>query len=754
MEVEKALEFGSPGKRWRDAIDKAGKWQAPWEDRGKKVVDRYRDEREHDTESKKFNILWSNVQTMQGVVYNKPPKPQVSRRYKQKDDIGKNAALVLERALAFSVEAYDFDALMRHAVEDYLLPGRAVARVKYVPRYGDPRGEEGEAFSPVEYEEAQCEYHFWQDFRHGPGRCWEDVGWVAFRHYPDRSELERWFGKKLASQIKLDHSKTEGGENQEQFKKAQIWEIWSKSEQKVHWLAYADSRVVLSTPPKLSLHGFFPCPKPLYSLVTNDSLLPVPDYTEYQDQARELDELSERIGILVKALRVVGIYAGEHKMEIAQLFNTVAENQMIPVDSWAAYADKGGLRGAIEWVPIEQVIRVVTGLYEARDRTKQELYEITGLSDILRGASNPNETATAQRIKGQFGSMRLQDRQVLVAQFARDLLRLKAEVICEEFQVETLMAMTGLEFDPQMWAQIMDLLRNDPLRTFKIDIETESTLQADEEADKAARNEFLQSMTGFLQVAAPMAEDEDLKPVMAEMVMFAVRGYKAGRELEEVFETAMENLTATDEDLTPEEQAEQEQARQLEQAQQELAMRKEVAAVTSLEADNALKQIEGQERQLGMQKLQMEMQLLPLDGAKTQAETQNIQADTAKTAGEAQQAMQPAPVETDPVEREMGRAERLLSLQKSRKDYDASVVDLAERQQALKAQNKAAGPKAIKMVRDPDTGTLRGEITDANGETTFAEVSRDENGDLSGTVGSDLKYNPLTGDIGADDRNS
>jgi hypothetical protein len=35
------------------------------------------------------------------------------------------------------------------------------------------------------------------------------------------------------------------------------------------------------------------------------------------------------------------------------------------------------------------------------------IYEVTGISDIVRGQGNAQETATAQEIKSQWGSLRI-----------------------------------------------------------------------------------------------------------------------------------------------------------------------------------------------------------------------------------------------------------------------------------------------------------------------------------------------------------
>ncbi|MBL4680866.1 MAG: hypothetical protein JKY88_09105 [Pseudomonadales bacterium] len=728
--AEDSSDYDNLAKQWHEAIGLSGKRQKVWEHKGKMVVDRYRDDRPEADTSKKFNILWSNVETLKPSLYSQQPKPQVTRRYKDKDPIGRAASEILERALEYGIDAYDFDSVMNSCVQDYLLPGRATARVKYVPTYGDTEGEGEEAFSPVVYEEAVCDYIFWKDFRHGPGRRWEEVTWIAFRSFLSKDELKKRFGKK-AAKVEFDYKPDDIGEDDEQFKKAIVWEIWDKTSKKVLWLASSMSDKLLDrTDPPLNLHGFFPCPRPLFSLVTNDSLTPVPDFVEYQDQADELDEMSGRIGALVKALKVVGVYAGEAP-EIARMLSDANDNQLIPVDNWAMFAEKGGVRGMIDWFPIEQVGNVLLGLYQARDKTKQELYEITGLSDIIRGASDAKETATAQRIKGQFASMRLGDRQKQVAIFARDILRLKAEVVCELFQVETLQMMTGAQHSKEEWGQIVELLRNDPLRTYRIDIETESTVKVDDEAEKASRLEFVTTIGEFLAQAVPfVAENQSMTPLVSEMLLFAIRGFKVGRQLEGAFEEAVEGLQQKDENpqLAQAQQAIQMLQQQLQQVTEgreaemfEIDKQTKVTDIEVKRAESQAKQAQLQAGQTEVQSKQMQTQnQLEIDQAIAQADVQLKRAQALKAAEEARA----QDIENDAVESgisDLVEGGEMDALQ-GRIDKARNVVVELENQ----AQGQPEGPKVIKIIRT-ESG-LEGVIASADGGERRVVVNNTEDG--------------------------
>jgi len=108
-----------------------------------------------------------------------------------------------------------------------------------------------------------------------------------------------------------------------------------------------------------------------------------------------------------------------------------------------------------------------------------------GISDIVRQVSNPNETLGAQQIKSNFGLMRMQPRQKPFERFIRATLRIMAEVIAEKFARRTLERITGHDLgskalpgspEAQIGDAVMALLRDDRLRSYRVDVETEADL--------------------------------------------------------------------------------------------------------------------------------------------------------------------------------------------------------------------------------------------------------------------------------------
>jgi len=335
-------------------------------------------------------------------------------------------------------------------------------------------------------------------------------------------------------------SKTLDDEVLDMFKRAEVWEIWDRIGGEVIWIAkdYSTKPLDQDEPP-INFAKFFPCNEPLTMVQTNGAMEPIPEYYMYQDQARELNTLTARINLLAKALKLAGVY-DKNNVGLQKVLTTDNENKLIAVESWSAFADKGGIKGAISWLPIAEVQAVLTGLYQHREAVKQDMYELTGIADIIRGASQAAETATAQEIKGRFAGMRLQDKQNKVARAARDLIRLKAEIICEQFDKETIELMSGMMLSDEAY----ELLKNDPMRRFRISIETDSTIQPNENEEKRSRTEFITATGRFMEQAVRFVQIEpEFTDVMGEILMFGIRGFRTGRELEESMQSAIDRIS-------------------------------------------------------------------------------------------------------------------------------------------------------------------------------------------------------------------
>ena len=617
---------------WYNTIGQYERTFKEWEGRADKIVKRYRDDsRTRNNPNAKFNILWSNVQTITPAIFARLPRPDVSRRFRDNDPIGRVASMMLERALDYEITHYgDYKSAMNQSVNDRLLGGRGTSWVRYEPHIvgseadGMDMPEDGleitedideaeteggmyrEDQERIEYECAPVDYVHWRDFGLTVARTWEEVTAVWRKVYLGRPALVERFGEELGGRIPLDTkpetSKSFSEKMGEGAKEACIYEIWDKTSGEVIWLSKSMGEILDTRADPLKLENFWPCPKPLFSTLTTDSLVPIPDFVLYQDQARQLDTLANRIDGFIQALKVRGVYDASEP-SLARLFSEGENNSLLPVKNWNAFAEKQGMQGAINLVDIAPIAQALTMSYQAMEQVKGQIYEIMGIADIQRGQTDPNETLGAQVIKSNNAAGRLKTMQHSVVDFATELLSIKAQIICNHFTDDTIVKISGAmqlsDTDKQYIQPALALLRDESAKNFRIEVTSDSMIFQDEMQEKQDRMEFLSAIGGFMQQVIPAAQAvPEMTPMLMEMVKFAVTAFKAGKGLEGIIdETAdkfREQAKAQEgqpKPPTPEQQKLQGQM-QLEQAK--------------LQASQQQAQ---QTMQLEQQKMQMQMEL-------------------------------------------------------------------------------------------------------------------------------------------------
>jgi hypothetical protein len=559
---------------WKKELERATKEEGDWRKKATQVNKRYADERENaevgkNTETR-FNILWSTTETVRPALISAVPQPEIRQRYKKGDPIARVAATLLERAIEFSLDTYDFIGYGKKIANDFLLPGRGVTRVRYKPTFekkkeriplrmveegGEtvfklPNGANAEdfksdnegAFAEEEkeeliYEEVYAERVPWKFFRCDPADEWKNCRWVAFGAPYTKDEGIKEFGKKFEG-VQIKNTATEGDSSEAMKNKIIVWEIWDKQTRKQIFIAEGHDLELDSEDDPLELEDFFPMPEPIYAVEVNDTMIPTPEFCLWQDQADELDVLSMRIRKVTEAIKARGAYAGEKKQELTEIL-TAQDNELIAVEDWMSMIDKGGLDGLISWVPIEQFAKVLQILETQRAIKVQEIFELTGVSDIQRGATDPRETAAAQELKANSGSRRLLTKQQAIQGHFRDVFRIKAEIIAEQFNPSTLKLMVGLESQNEVFDEAVAMIKNDALRIFNVDIETDTTIAADEEKDKRGLADALQAISGFIQSIGPMIQSGFISQEIAMGILQdCMRKFRFGRKLDELLEQA------------------------------------------------------------------------------------------------------------------------------------------------------------------------------------------------------------------------
>lgn len=603
-----------------------------WQD-GEIAISRYLDIRDDDPlnadRQRRYNIFWANTQILKSALYAVPPKPSVSRENADsKDDLARVSALILERMLQQGMTKSRSDAheAFKRSVEDRLLPGLGQVWLRY-----DPKIEEidvdGVKMPQVVSEKVCTDYVNWRDFFWSPARRWDEVWWVARRVWMKRNKFVKRFGKGADVLWKDIRESAEGdGEMQNITSKgfakgrAEVFEVWCLDTKKVYFVARGLDEVIERTDDPLELEDFWPCPPPLLATHSNESIFPRSDYSMCQNQYEELDILNSRISTLTKALRVVGAYDRDNK-ELAQMI-TGPEMAMVAVENWAMLGENGGMARAVEWFPVEQVANVLKELVPQRQAVISQIYELTSISDIMRGASNPRETAKAQSLKAQYSSVRLQLTQGDVATFVQNALRIRAEIICRHFSPATILKESQIEqteTDPNMVGAAIMLLKDYEQAQYRIEVSEESLSMADYTAEREMRIELITAVGQFLSQAAQMVQSQPgALPYMLRIVQWVVASFRGSKDIETVLDQAVEAAK----NAPPAPQEQQKPDTSIEVAQIKATTDKEIAQLKSntdkeiatmkINADTTLKQQEGEAKreEAGMQHEQQIAQAL------------------------------------------------------------------------------------------------------------------------------------------------
>lgn len=657
---------------WVDEIATAKKREKNYRKDGEEVIEIYSGQQ---WESTPFNILFSNVETLLPALFSQTPRPVVKRRFDDADPIGLAASKAGERMLKYlldtNVEGYEtFDESIANATLDALLPGRGITSIKYDSEVTDVLSEDGETTPVVQWEQVCTDSRSWNKVYFGYAKKWSKVPWIAYEDFLDKEECKKMFGEEVAGKIMFtegeeddddENKKSKIEDNKGSRKTALVYQIWDKSGgKKIRYIspAYNDGYLKVDED-HLQLTGFFNCPRPIQFIKKSNDLMPVAMYKLYENQATELNTLTRRIQAITKAIKARGAYDGALG-DVMEKIMDEDDNALVPTDKGSSLID-GGLAKGIWMLPIEQMIVVLQQLIAARETCKRTIYEITGISDILRGQSMASETLGAQKIKESWGTLRLKRLQMEVQRYARDVLRIMLEVAASKLGEQTWAQATGLPYptaeqkmqaqqvlqamqmqqmpgqQPQQppqeivqaaqspsWSEIIEVLKTDQQRSYKIDIETNSTIDVEATEDQKNIGDFMNAMGQLMAGLTPMVESGALPfEASKSMLLAVVRKYRFGPEVEEQFQ----NMQAPQKSNPEADKAQAEMAKSQAKAQTDMAelQQKATADQAQLQADSQKSMMELKaEMQIQAVKMEADKQI---EMAKLQAKTE---ADSAK----------------------------------------------------------------------------------------------------------------------------
>lgn len=668
------------GAKWLGRIEAAWKREDSWAKDAESAVKAYTNESAGDGKLYDYNILHSNTETIVPAIINSPPVPDIRRRFGDDDPVAKMLSDLLERAIAVQVDDSRLAVELEGQAQDAFLSGRGTVRLRFHADTGDTvtdaldeaedaaelpddRGQGDDASGPavsdagggdaegsgtapqvdaggaldqtVSNERIAFEAVSWRDYQHGPAKRWEDRPWESYRHIMQSEDATEFAdGSLVASQMEPG-GKLFGDMDSD----ITIYEIWDKSKREV--LFVSDNGVLLKKlPDPLGLSTFFPCPRPVQPIEVVGRLMPVTPFSIYRQLAEELDILTKRIRVITAAMKVKGAFIGGLANDLMSFANA-DDNELVAISGVEVLAQTpGGLNGAMTWWPVEKFQPVLAELFKNRDLTKQAIYEITGISDIVRGASSPSETLGAQQIKSQWGALRIQKMQRMMERSARDLFVMMSEIIPAKFTFATLERMTGVQIivrpgdTPEIvqQKQALQALMKEPVSSrYRVDVESDSTVRADLTQKKQEMSEFLAGSAAFFQGMQPIVEagGPDAAEGALEIYAAATRNFDLGKSAEDAIERLVQQAKAKAKDARDNPQPPQPSPEQI-----------------AAQADAAKAQMEGQKMQAAGQQAQADAMLaqaqLKLDQQVAMADAQLA---AAKLQGEQQ--VKSAQIEAD-----------------------------------------------------------------------------------------------------------
>jgi len=559
-------------------FDAARKALEGWRKDAEAAIKAYLDEgRESPRTLVHWNVFTSDIQTLRAMMFGSDPSVSVSRRFADpSDDAARVSGEMLERILNADIQGDDdtFRAALQSALEDSLLVDFGLVRIRYdigemvqlqgVAAKLDPvTGAELAPAVPGEYrrpnERVETDYVHHGDVLWSPARVWSEVRWVAFGVDVPIPEMQRRFGAEVVERLPVAGKESQPGQTDGRAMEAagpwdhvRLWEVWMRDTREVFWYVEGADQVLAPKGVKLNpsggqadpleLPGFFPCPAPMCLNAVTVKYVPKPDYCVAQDIYKEINDLSTRIGRLERALRVVGIYDASNPT-LQGLLTDSSENKMIPVTNFAALATHGGLKGSVDWMPLDQIVSALMTLREYRMEQLNALRQITGMSDVMRGqAAEPGRTATQDRIMARFGSVRLQWRQQRFAQFASEVQTLRARVMARRFEDATLLERSNVMRTPdaQLAPQALELLRQRG-QEYRIQIQPESLAMTDFDALKNERTEVAAAISQFIAAVMPLIQAmPQALPEVLELLQWVVAGVRGGSDIEAVLDRAIE----------------------------------------------------------------------------------------------------------------------------------------------------------------------------------------------------------------------
>ena len=589
---------------WRSQLEAYDNAADPWKRDVDMAWDEYlnvdgRNRTKERPTSTHFPIFWASVRTIQPAFYSRTPVIVTEKTFKEmRDPVARLAALCVERLGKYAVREGNFDRAMTYAVTHFIMAEKASVRVIFesaitenrirtnyqqvnVPsegadgqmmlgaQYVDDQGQqyhgqpdqddEGfyteETEQSIDYLKCDTEPMNYRDYRHTPNaRHQGEIDWIAFDTLLTRTEAEEAFGEDAD---KLTYGPAGNSKDKDRSKEikglpshyATITEIWDKKKRKVYyyspgyneWLTHQNNP---NGDDPYKLKNFFPCAPFIMGTQGQEDMFTAPAYVQLKDFIDQVHGAFDRVRRLLLAMKKAGAFDAS-KTGLSELNALTSEGQFIAIEGLEQMlGPQGSLDQLIYFFPTDQIAKAVVDLKTAMNDFEQKIYDLWGIPDIYRGITDPQETLGAQQLKGKHMSVRFSWLQREVQRLARDTIEIMCDLYLQKCPDHKLAEIMGFQFmqpqEQQIFPQVLQMLKNDTERCIRLEIETDSTITQNMNADIEQKNYLAKTL--FEGLSATKDVSPAFMPVAAKAVELSVQALQQGKLVEDDLSSAFDQM--------------------------------------------------------------------------------------------------------------------------------------------------------------------------------------------------------------------
>lgn len=558
-----------------------------------------------------YPIYFASSQILGPSLYSRTPKAAPKRLHGIDDQLALTMELIAKRLGQFNLDNSDFDEGMFGARDDLMHTAKCLTQVTYDTELedqrvdlkldvnGDPEDYEGDfeeddkgAYynKPMAIEDTQqikLSFVPFDEYLHTPNaKSPSDVKEIAYRFCLSREEAEEIYnrdenGKSLKR--KLPYRKN--SKDDDDFEAAGYeasepmlygWEIHCAKTRKIYHVCedYPTELLKIEND-KWEIAGFFPSPKIRIINRPRKFLYPTPIFKYLEATLNQLHVLYYRVHGLIDSVRRRALVYGASP-ELIDALNNLEGQQFIAMADIATILDKGGINNLIQFIPVKELVDALAEGMNVEDHLKNLVYEWFGVPDIMRGASDPNETAKAQELKNENANDRFKLMRKQLIDLARDSAEIMLDLSLKVYSTEKIKRICGWEFlergkpgKPAMPAQpptpenpqgvpatpeepprpshyelfdtALEKLRNDSERLVRIDFETDSTNFRDEQWDIAQSKMLSDTVLQGLATIGGIQHPEYI-PITLSLLLAVIETMGGSTQIENMVRSAVADI--------------------------------------------------------------------------------------------------------------------------------------------------------------------------------------------------------------------